>query len=502
MVLQGIMTVLNLTCLIFMMVGTMVGIIFGAIPGLSATMAVAIFLPLTYKMTQSLSIAFLISLYVGGISGGLISAILLNIPGTPSSVATTFDGVPMAKKGQAGKALGIAVFSSLVGTIFSVLVLMFVASPIASLALKFGPYEYFAVCLFALVLLSSLISKSMLRGFTAAILGLLVSVVGVAPVGNATRFTFGLQSLELGFGDLPLLIGLFAVADILAASIKKPTLEKAVVQDYNIKGLGFKLSELAGKGFNFLRSCVIGLLIGILPGIGGSSSNVVSYSVAKQSSKHPEEYGTGIIDGIIATEAANNACIGGAMIPLLTLGIPGDGPTAILLGGLTIAGITPGPLLFENNAVFVYGIYTALLVASVMMFVIELFGMKYFVRILMVPKHYLLPVIMALCVVGVFGNNNQISDIAGAIIFGVIGLVLEKFDFPITPFILGFLLGEIMEVYLIRAIQYSRGNLIAGFAKAPIALAFLAATVLSFAWVLYGKFRDAQKAKAANAVTE
>lgn len=277
MILEGIMTVLNMTCLIFMLVGTMVGIIFGAIPGLSATMAVAIFLPLTYKMAQSLSIAFLISLYVGGISGGLISAILLNIPGTPSSVATTFDGVPMAKKGQAGKALGIAVFSSLVGTLFSVIVLMFVASPVASLALKFGPYEYFSVCLFALVLLSALVSQSMLRGFTAAVLGVLISLVGVAPVGSASRFTFGLRSLELGFGDLPLLIGLFAVADILSASIKKPALEKAeVIQDYNIRGLGFRLSELAGQGFNYLRSCVIGLLIGLLPGIGGSSSNVVS----------------------------------------------------------------------------------------------------------------------------------------------------------------------------------------------------------------------------------
>lgn len=492
MVLEGMLTVLNITCLMLMLLGTMIGIVFGAIPGLSATMAVAIFLPLTYKMSQSLSIAFLISLYIGGISGGLISAILLNIPGTPSSVATTFDGVPMARKGQAGKALGIAVFSSLVGTLFSVLVLMFVAAPVASLALKFGPFEYFAVCFFAVVLLSTLVSKSILRGFTSTVIGVLISLVGVAPVGSAARFTFGLRALDLGFEDLPLLIGLFAVADILAASSKRPSAQQGeVIQNYKIRGLGFRITELKGQGFNYLRSCVIGLMIGILPGIGGSSSNVVSYTVAKQSSKHPEKFGTGIPDGIIASEAANNACIGGALIPLLTLGIPGDGPTAILLGGLTIAGITPGPLLFTNNASFVYGIYTALLVASVMMFLIELFGMKYFVRILMVPKHYLLPVIMALCVVGVFGNNNQIFDIVAAIIFGVIGFLLEKYDFPISPFILGFLLGGIMETYLIRGIQYSRGNLLAGFASSPIAMFFIVATVLSFTWVVIGKIKRA-----------
>ena len=495
MIIEGMMTVLNITCLLLMMIGTFVGIIFGAIPGLSATMAVAIFLPLTYKMSQSLSIAFLISLYVGGISGGLISAILLNIPGTPSSVATTFDGVPMARKGQAAKALGVAVFSSLVGTLFSVFVLMFVAAPVASLALKFGPYEYFSVCLFALVLLSSLVSKSVLKGFTAMILGVLVSLVGVAPVGSAPRFTFGIKALELGFSDLPLLIGLFAVADILKASIKRPEIEKAeVVQNYKIHGLGFKIKELAGQGFNYLRSCVIGLLIGILPGVGGSSSNVVAYSVAKQSSKEPEKFGTGCVDGIVASESSNNACIGGAMIPLLTLGIPGDGPTAILLGGLTIAGVTPGPLLFANNAKFVYGVYTAFLVASIMMFVIELFGMKYFVRVLMIPKYYLLPVIMALCVVGVFGNNNQIFDIVAAIAFGVVGYLLEKYDFPVSPFILGVLLGGIMETYLIRGIQYSRGNIVAGFLGAPIAMVFLAATVVSFALVMVRKYKESHKA--------
>lgn len=499
MAIEGILSILEPLTIAVMLFGTTVGIIFGALPGLSATMAVAVFLPLTFKMPQIMSIAFLISLYVGGISGGLISAILLNIPGTPSSVATTFDGVPMARKGQAGKALGIAVFSSLIGTLFSVIILIFVAAPIARLALKFGPFEFFAVCLFAIILLSALISDSLLKGFTSAFFGVFVALIGVAPVGSAMRFTMGIQALELGFEDLPLLIGLFAVADIISASMIKPSSQKIeVVQDYRIKGLGFKMKELSGQGFNYLRSCVIGLFIGLLPGIGGSASNVIAYTIAKQSSKHPEKFGTGIVDGLVASEASNNACIGGAMIPLLTLGIPGDGPTAILLGGLTIAGITPGPLLFQNNATFVYGIYTSLLVASVMMLVVELFGMKYFVRILRIPKQYLMPVIMALCVVGTYGTNNQIFDILGAVIFGVIGMLMEKYGFPITPFLLGFLLGGIMETHLIRGIQYSRGNFIGGLLNAPIAMAFLTVAFVALGWTLVSRYKKSKQDKQLN----
>ncbi len=487
---EGMMYILNPACLGLMLLGTAIGIIFGAIPGLSATMAVAVFLPVTFKLSKTLSIAFLIALYIGGISGGLISAILLNIPGTVSSVATTFDGSPMARAGKAGKALGVAIFSSLIGTVFSVVVLMFVAEPVATFALKFGPLEYFTVCLFALVLLSSLISYSMLKGFSATILGLLISMVGAAPVGSATRFTFGFRALNLGFPDIPLFIGLFAVADMLTDTAKRTTEHKIeIIQDYKFKGLGFKLSELAGQGWNYLRSCILGLFIGLLPGIGGSAANVVAYTVAKQRSKEPEKFGTGCVDGIVASEASNNACIGGAMIPLLTLGIPGDGPTAMLLGALTIAGITPGPMLFKNNAPFVYAVYTALLIGAFMFFLLETCGLKYFVKILMVPKYYLYPIIIMMCMVGVYGSNSQIFDLAIVIIFGVIGYLFKKFKFPITPFILGYLLGGIMEKYLIRAIQYNRGNLWAGYMKSPISLVFLIITVVVFIYALIKNIR-------------
>ena len=496
MMVDGILAILTVPCLLLMLFGTMVGIVFGAVPGLSATMALALCLPISYKLPSTLSIAFLIALYIGGISGGLISAILLNIPGTPSSVATTFDGSPMAKNGQAGKALGIAMFSSLIGTLVSVVILMFLAPVIARAALKFGPYEYFSVCFFALVLLSVLISESAAKGLTAAVLGLIVSMVGVAPVGSAIRFTFGVKALNLGFQNLPVMVGMFAVADILANSCPRPSLDNAeIIQDYKFRGLGFKFSDLAGQAFNYIRSIVIGIAIGVLPGVGGATSNVIAYSVAKQTSKKPEKFGTGCVDGIVASEASNNACIGGAMIPLLTLGIPGDGPTAILLGGLTIAGISPGPLLFQNNASFVYSVYTALILCTIMMFVLELFGMRLFIRILKVPKYYLYPIIMALCTAGIFASNNQIFDVWSVVIFGVIGFLMKRYRFPTSPFILGFLLGGIMETYLIRSLQYSKGDVIGAFAVRPISMFFLSATVLAVAFVTVSRIRKARRQK-------
>jgi putative tricarboxylic transport membrane protein len=492
MVIEGLRAIMNASCLTLMLLGTTIGIVFGAIPGLTATMAVALCLPITYALAPTLSIAFLISLYVGGISGGLISAILLNIPGTPSSVCTTFDGAPMSRQGRGGKALGVALVSSLFGTLFSVMIMIFIAPNLARLALKFGPYEYFSVCFFAMMILSTVVAQSMLKGITATTFGILIAMVGVAPVGNAIRFTFGFTELNLGFSTISVLIGLFAVADILRASIKKPEVDLSkVIKDYKIKGFGFRFREIKGQWLNALRSAIIGIGIGILPGVGGSASNVIAYTVAKQSSKYPDKFGTGIIDGVVASETANNASIGGAMIPLLTLGIPGDGSTAILLGGLTMAGITPGPLLFVNNATIVYSIYFALLIAAFMMFLMELFGMRMFVKILKVPKYYLLPIIISLCVVGVFGRNNQLFDVAALIVFGVIGFIMLHFKFPVSPFILGFVLGKHTETYLIRSIQYSRGNLLAGFASSPIAIGFLSATVIAVTYVIITKLRAA-----------
>lgn len=474
MILDGLIAVSSPLCIILMLAGTVIGIAFGSVPGLTANMAVALCLPLTYKMSAEVGMAFLISLYVGGISGGLIAAILINIPGTPASVATCFDGSPLAKKGEAGKALGVGICSSVIGTLLSIIALMFIAPTLAKLALKFGPYEYFAVSIFSLTMISSLISDSILKGLTAAVLGVLVSLFGIAPTGGTLRFTFGIQALQLGFSTLPVLIGLFAVSEILSYSMEVPKVNNMQIMEYKIKGFGFTFEEAKSQVWNCLRSALIGIGIGILPGIGGGTSNVIAYSVAKQSSKYPEKFGTGIIDGVVASEAANNASVGGALIPLLTLGIPGDAVTAILLGGLVMKGINPGPLLFTNSGVFVYGIFFALIISTLMMFVIEFFGIRMFVNILKVPKYYLLPVVMTLCCVGTFGVNNRIFDVWASLIFGVIGFLLNRFRFPVSPFILGFLLGGVVEQNLIRSIQYSTGSVVGAYLHQPIAIAFLA----------------------------
>ncbi|MGI6029216.1 MAG: tripartite tricarboxylate transporter permease [Candidatus Heteroscillospira sp.] len=477
MILDGLLAVTSPLCIFLMLAGTVIGIAFGSVPGLTANMAVALCLPLTYKMSAEVGMAFLISLYVGGISGGLIAAILINIPGTPASVATCFDGSPLAKKGEAGKALGVGICSSVVGTLLSIVALMFIAPTLAKLALKFGPYEYFAVSIFSLTMISSLISDSILKGLTAAVLGVLVSLFGIAPTGGTLRFTFGIQALQLGFSTLPVLIGLFAVSEVLSYSMEVPKVNNMQIMEYKIKGFGFTAQEAKSQIWNCLRSSLIGIGIGILPGIGGGTSNVIAYSVAKQSSKYPEKFGTGIIDGVVASEAANNASVGGALIPLLTLGIPGDAVTAILLGGLVMKGINPGPLLFTNSGKFVYGIFFALIISTIMMFVIEFFGIRMFVNVLKVPKYYLLPIVMALCCVGTFGVNNRIFDVWASLIFGVVGFLLNRFKFPVSPFILGFLLGGVVEQNLIRSIQYSTGSVIDAYMHQPIAMVFLVISI-------------------------
>ena len=477
MILEGLLSITGVGCLLLMLAGTVIGIAFGSVPGLTANMAVALCLPLTYKMSTEVGIAFLISLYIGGISGGLIAAILINIPGTPASVATCFDGSPLAKKGEAGKALGVGIVSSVVGTVLSIFALIFISPKLAQLALMFGPYEYFAVSIFSLTMISSLISDSILKGLSAAVLGVLVSLFGIAPTGGTLRFTFGIQALQLGFNTLPVLIGLFAVSEVLSYSMEMPKVTHMEIMDYSIKGFGFTREEAKSQIWNCLRSSLIGIGIGILPGIGGGTSNVIAYSVAKQSSKHPEKFGTGIIDGVVASEAANNASVGGALIPLLTLGIPGDAVTAILLGGLVMKGVNPGPLLFTNSGKFVYAIYFACIISTLMMFVIEFFGIRFFVNVLKVPKYYLLPVVMCLCVVGTFGVNSRIFDVWSALIFGVFGFLLTRFKFPVSPFILGFLLGGVVEQNLIRSIQYSTGSVVNAYLHQPIAVVFLAISI-------------------------
>jgi putative tricarboxylic transport membrane protein len=492
MVLEGLLSVLNFGCFAAMLAGVALGIVFGSIPGLTTTMCVALCLPITFSMSALNGIAFLIAVYVGGTSGGLISAILLKIPGTPSSMATVFDGGPMADRGEAGKALGIGILYSFIGTVLSIIALIFIAPSLAKVALEFGPFEMFAICLFALTLISSLVGDNLLKGLMSAVLGITFSLFGIAPIGGAMRFTFGSHDLEQGFDMLPVMIGLFAVSEILAVAAEGLSAPSAKILDCKVKGFGVSMKEFKDQLWNMFRSALIGIGIGILPGIGGATSNIVAYSAAKSGSKYPEKFGTGIIDGVIATETSNNASIGGALIPLLTLGIPGDTVTAMILGGLMLHGIAPGPLLFKNSGTLVYGIFAAFIISTIIMLIVEYGGIKVFVKVLKVPKYILLPLILILCIVGTFGTNHRMFDVWTALIFGVLGFFMSKHKFPQAPLILGFVLGSILEENLIRGLMYANGSFLAFF-QSPIAATFMGISIAAVLWTVYKKIRERSK---------
>ena len=478
MISAGFLSILNPECLGLIFIGTVIGIVFGALPGLTSTMGVALCLPLTFSMTPIQGLSLLMGLYIGGISGGLISAILLKIPGTPSSIATTFDGGPMAERGEAGKALSVGLFYSFIGTLLSIAALVFIAPYLAKFTLRFGPYQYFAIGVFSLTMVGSLVSGSVVKGLASCVLGLCLAQVGAAPVSGALRYTFGFHELDNGFELLPVLVGLFAVSEILKAAEDGIADNSGIIRKYTISPTGVTFAEFKQQFWNFFRSGLIGIGIGILPGIGGGTSNMIAYAVARNQSKYPEKFGTGVIDGVIASETANNASIGGALIPLMTLGIPGDTVTAMLLGGLMLHGINTGPMLFRTNGVLVYGIFAAVIVATVMMYVVEYFGMRLFVRVLSVKRYYLLPIIMILCCVGTYGANNRVFDVFTALLFGVIGFLLLKFGFSLSPIILGFILEPVIETNLMRGLMFSKGSFLPFLAN-PISAVFLGIAVLS-----------------------
>ncbi|MDR0467136.1 MAG: tripartite tricarboxylate transporter permease [Deltaproteobacteria bacterium] len=473
----------------WMVLGVEVGIVFGAIPGLSATMAIAIFLPVTYGLSTVEGMACLVGLFVGGISGGLISAVLLNMPGTPASVATCFDGNPMAAKGQADKALGAGILFSFFGTVFGNVALVFIAPALAGIAIKFGPHEYFAVTFFSMSLIITLASDSLQKGLISGLLGFTFAMVGLDAIEASPRFTMDFRVIRSGFNVLTVLIGLYAVAEVLTNCEKPDDTDSAqILADVKMRGVGIGLKEALGQTVNFVRSAVIGLFIGILPGIGGGTSNIVAYTVAKNQSKHPERFGKGELSGVVASESANNAGIGGAMIPMLTLGIPGDTTTAMLLGGLMIHGVTPGPLIFETHGSLMYAIFVLLALSSLTMLVTEFLGLRLFIKVLKVPKYYLLPVIVALCAVGAFGLNSRVFDVGSVLFFGLAGYLLSKCGYPLPPLILGFILGPILELNLRRGLTSSQGNFLDFFTR-PIAGCIIVFTLLFIAYSLFKVLR-------------
>lgn len=459
------------------------GIIFGSVPGISTSMGIALMLPITFKMPLILSLAVILGLYVGGTSGGLISAILLNIPGTPSAIATCWDGNPMAVKGEAGRAIGIGVLCSFCGGIISLIVLMYTAPVLARVTLKFGAVEYFAVTLFSLTLVASLSGKDLSKGIVSAVIGLMLTTIGMSPIDGTLRYTFGNHQFDGGFQLLPVLVGLYAVAEVLSvAEAQGPP--QIVVRPYTMRGFGLSFAEFKGQFVNIIRSAMIGTGVGILPGIGGGISNMIAYTAAKKYSSYPEKFGTGVVDGVVASETANNAVTGGALIPLLTVGIPGDAATALLLAAMLIQGVTPGPLMFRSSLDIVYAIFMLMIIANFAMVVFEMLGLRLYLKLLKIPRYILMPIIMVLCTIGSFSTNNRMFDVWAILVFAIIGYLLQKFRYPIAPLVLGFILGPIVEINLRRSLMIANGDY-SIFITRPVSAAFLALTVAAVVLFLY-----------------
>ena len=450
-VIANIMTPENL---LMIFIGVAVGNLFGCIPGLNAPIAVALALPITFSMEFMPAICLIMGLYMGCVSGGLISAVLLKIPGTAASVATTFDGYPMAQSGRATEALSYGTFASFFGGIFSCICLLALAPVLANMAIGFGPWEYFGTATLSLVLVCVLMKGRVLKGLIAVCIGLLLKTVGMSPVdGIATRFTFGNYNLENGFNLIVVIIGVFALPEILYSIGHM----KRVVRPAKVKKRVFYLPESAEIKNNLgtmVKGSILGTAIGILPGMGGGAASLISYAQAKKTSKTPEKFGTGCAEGIFCCESANNATTGGALIPMLALGVPGDTVTAIIMGALTLQGISAGPLLSMNQPVLFKSIIFSVFIANILMFVYQSLTLRYMAKIIEVPKYYLFPVITMFCVAGVISLNNNTFELIYLLFFMIIGYILDKNDYPIAPFILAFVLGGIIEDNLRRSIIY------------------------------------------------
>ena len=482
--------------------GALIGIVFGAIPGMTATMAVAVCLPLTYALDLNHGLALLLGLYVGGISGGLVPAILLNIPGTPSSITTTFDGYPMTQRGEGERALKVGIVSSLFGGLLSAAVLFYFAPVLADFAIKFSYVEKFLIIFLALTVIASL-SRNLLMGLFSGLLGVWLALIGTYDVsvggnGDTRLMTEAMEPyLAEGFSLLPVLIGLFGVATILEEAEKGIRENTGDMKLSLQKGAKFSLGIFRNQKINLVRSGFIGTFIGMLPGVGGSAASVLSYTQQKNFSKHPEKMGTGVPEGVIASEGANNGLTGGALIPLLSLGIPGDSTTAVLIGAFTLQGVQVGPLFIGENLDTWNTMMVALVFANLVMFAIMFFAIKYIARVVMVPKYILYPIIMMMCVVGAYAINYGVMfDVWTLLLFGVGGYLASKVGIEVAPLVIGFILGGQAEVYFVKSLE-SFGSLTIFFTKSPIAMVLWVLIFISVGFSVYQVVKARREKRAA-----
>ena len=472
--------------LLILFLSTLVGVVVGAIPGLTVTLAIALAVPLTLWMDTAAAMLMLLGLYGSGIYGGSISAVLLNAPGTPASAATSLDGYELGKQGKALKALRVALYASVYGGLFSIVLLVLIAPQLAAIALKFGPAEISGLLIFALTVVAVLSGDAMLKGLFAAALGMLLATIGADPMLMVPRFTFDLYALFDGLTYIPLLIGLFAIAELFAQA------EQSFRSGASIIALGKVDPDNDRITREEWRLCVgptvrsgfLGSFIGMLPGLGAAIASFIGYAEAKRASRHPERFGKGAVEGVAASESANNAVTGSAMIPMLALAIPGDPPTAILLSALMIQGVTVGPLIFQTNPDVVYTIYIIMFLAVVMTAVIGAVALRPIAQVLKVPKILLYPVILSMCVAGSYAVRNNVFDVFVMLAAGILGYLLRLFGVPVAPLLIAFILTPPFEQSLRQMMIRSEGSLLPLLTH-PIALFFLILAVAAVALTIW-----------------
>ncbi len=474
--------------LLMNLIGVVLGIIFGALPGLNGVVGVALLLPLTYGMQPAYGLIMLAGLYMGATYGGSISAILLNCPGTGEAACTALNGNPMARQGKAKDALYYSCLASGFGGLFGVIVMLFFTPVLARVALKFGPPELFLVSIMGLAVVGSLMGKSLAKGFFAVAFGLILSIVGMDVTSVNYRFTFGNVNLQAGLDLIPISVGFFAIAEMLNLLLSDSNMEIITDKFSEVKALAIAKDIIVRRWRILLKSSIIGTIIGILPGTGGAIASFISYGEAQRTSKESKMFGQGAPDGIVAPESANNAAVGGSFVPLLSLGIPGSATSAIIFGALTVHGMIPGPKLFSEHTSTMYALMIGLLVSTLLMVLIGVYGTPLFTKILRIKISYIIPAVIAFSLFGAFSARNSVFDVLLAVVFGLIGLVFKRASVPIAPVVLGMILGSMAEENLRQSMVIAAAksvNLFSYIVLRPISIVI----IVLIALLIWGNFK-------------
>ena len=477
--LQGASAALSLNTVAATAAGCVAGLVFSAIPGLTFSVALALMMPFTFGMDPVPAIGLMLGVYSGGMTGGAVSAVLLGIPGTPSAAATVLDGFPMARRGDASLALGASVIASAFGGLFSLVVMMLLLEQVAAVAIRFGPAEIFALVLFGLSTICGLAERSLLRGLVAGVLGLMMMTIGLDALDGVGRLTFGTVQLQQGVNMLVAMIALFAVPQVISTFVDYGRVERATITENVRAALPWR--QLRDHWWLMVRSSAIGTVVGAIPGTGGPIASFLAYDHARRFSRRPADYGKGELGGVVAPEAANNAVMGGALIPMLSLGIPGDPATAIILGALLVHGLQPGPLLFQTSLDLIYALYLTIVVSWVVILLVQLWGIRLFVRVLRVPPHLLGVCILMLCGIGSYAIRNSIFDVYLMAVVGLFGYALQRMRIPLAPVVLGLVLGPTLEQQYRTALILSEGSHRI-FLESGFAMCLFALTLLTIGW--------------------